>query len=81
VFTAVALVVAAVHGTPLTMTPSKLEALALLALSLPIILGLATLSYRWIEVPARRLLNRRLVRPLPAPEPAAAPAVIRAAAE
>jgi peptidoglycan/LPS O-acetylase OafA/YrhL len=66
VFIALALGVGAVHGTELTMTPSKLEALALLGIALPLILGLATLSYRFIEIPARRLLTRCLTRPLPA---------------
>ena len=60
VFIALALLVGAVHGTPLAAERSKLEALALLGIALPAILGLATLTYRYIEVPSRRWLTRRM---------------------
>jgi peptidoglycan/LPS O-acetylase OafA/YrhL len=71
VLVALALAVAAMHGTPVTKTPSKLEALALLPLAYALTLGLAALTYRWIEVPARHWLKRRFKTEL-AP-PAAAP--------
>jgi peptidoglycan/LPS O-acetylase OafA/YrhL len=76
VFIALALLVGAVHGTPLAERPSKLEALALLGIALPVILGLATLTYRYVEVPSRRWLTRHMPRRLPA-----APARIPAAAD
>jgi peptidoglycan/LPS O-acetylase OafA/YrhL len=77
VFTALALLVGAVHGTPLAAKGSKLEALALLGVALPAILGLATLTYRYIEVPSRRWLTRRM----PSRLGAVAPVRIPAAAE
>jgi peptidoglycan/LPS O-acetylase OafA/YrhL len=77
VFIAVALIVGAAQGTRLAQTPSKLEALALLGAALPAILGLATLSYRYVEVPARRWLTRRLG----ASGPVAAPAGLATAAD
>jgi peptidoglycan/LPS O-acetylase OafA/YrhL len=60
VLVAVALGVAAIHGTPVTKTPSKIEALLLLPIALGFILGLAGLTYRGIELPARRQLRRVL---------------------
>jgi peptidoglycan/LPS O-acetylase OafA/YrhL len=64
VFIAMALIVGAAHGTELAKTPSKLEAMALLGVALPAILGLATLTYRYVEVPSRRWLTSRFAHPV-----------------
>ena len=60
VLVAIAIAVAEFHGTPVTETPSHEEAMLLLPLALGLILGLATLTHRWIETPARRRLRRLL---------------------
>jgi peptidoglycan/LPS O-acetylase OafA/YrhL len=82
VFLAFALLVARVHGSVLTETPSLAVSLALMVVALPLVLWLAHLTYRHVEVPMRhwlttrltRLLERAPVAPAPAPPVTSVPA-------
>jgi len=75
VFLSFALVVARVHGSVLTKTPSLLESLVLMLLALPLVLWFAQLTYRYFELPMRHWLTARLTRlfdraPVSVPVPA-----------